>query len=145
MRALTVGGAMIDTIAIIDSERIERMAMFNAESSFLLLEEGGKTEAKNVSTHCGGGAVNAAIAMSRLGLDMAAMVKLGRDARAEVLLARLMEEGGSCRWAVRSRMKKRCLSGSRRRDPREGARQEDQDHPRCRRSLIDHAHPPGSR
>ncbi|MDR3438255.1 carbohydrate kinase family protein [Telmatospirillum sp.] len=101
MRVLTVGGAMIDTIAIIDSDRIERMKMFNAESSFLLLEEGGKTEAKNVSTHCGGGAVNAAIAMSRLGLDVAALVKLGRDSRAEVLLARLMEEGVSSRWALR--------------------------------------------
>lgn len=101
MRVLTVGGAMIDTIAIIDSDRIERMAMFNAESSFLLLEEGGKTEAKEVSTHCGGGAVNAAVAMSRLGLDTAAMVKLGRDARAEIVLARLMEEGVSCRWVLR--------------------------------------------
>ncbi|PKU25718.1 carbohydrate kinase family protein [Telmatospirillum siberiense] len=101
MRMLTVGGAMIDTIAIIDSDRIERMTMFNAESSFLLLEEGGKTEAKEVSTHCGGGAVNAAVAMSRLGVDTAALVKLGRDARAETLLARLMEEGVSCRWALR--------------------------------------------
>jgi ribokinase len=101
MRVLTVGGAMIDTIAIIDSDRIERMTMFNAESSFLLLEEGGKTEAKNVSTHCGGGAVNAAIAMSRLGLDVSTLVKLGRDARAEMLLARLMEEGVSGRWVMR--------------------------------------------
>jgi ribokinase len=55
MRILTRGGAMIDTIAIVDSDRIERKAMFNAESSFLLLEEGGKTEAKEVSTHYGGG------------------------------------------------------------------------------------------
>ena len=27
MKALTIGGAMIDTIAIIESDRIERMAM----------------------------------------------------------------------------------------------------------------------
>lgn len=101
MRVLTVGGAMIDTIAIIDSDRIERMSMFNAESSFLLLEEGGKTEAKEISTHCGGGAVNAAIAMSRLGLDVAILAKLGRDARAETVLARLMDEGVSTRWVLR--------------------------------------------
>ncbi len=101
MRVLTVGGAMIDTIAIIDSDRIERMSMFNAESSFLLLEEGGKTEAQKISTHCGGGAVNAAVAMSRLGLDVATLVKLGRDARAETVLARLMEEGVSTRWVLR--------------------------------------------
>jgi len=58
MKALSVGGAMIDTIAIIESERIERMSMLNAEASFLLLEEGRKTEALEVSTHCGGGAIN---------------------------------------------------------------------------------------
>jgi ribokinase len=101
MRFLTVGGAMIDTIAIIASERIERMSMFNAESSFLLLEEGGKTEAQEISTHCGGGAINAAVAMSRLGGDVATLVKLGRDARAETILARLMDQGVSTRWAVR--------------------------------------------
>ncbi len=65
---------MIDTIAIIESDRIERMSMLNAETSFLLLEEGRKTEAIEVSTHCGGGAINTAVAMSRLGLDVAALV-----------------------------------------------------------------------
>lgn len=101
MKALTVGSAMIDTIAIIASDSIERMSMRNAESSFLLLEEGRKTDALDVSTHCGGGAINAAVAMSRLGLDVAALVKLGRDPRAEVILARLMQEKVSTRWALR--------------------------------------------
>ncbi|MDR3515518.1 MAG: carbohydrate kinase family protein [Azospirillaceae bacterium] len=101
MNILTVGGATIDTIAIIGSDRIERMAMFNAHSSFLLLEEGHKTEAQEVSTHCGGGAVNAAVAMARFGVDVATLVKLGQDARAETLLARLMAEGVSTRWIRR--------------------------------------------
>lgn len=103
MKVLTVGGAMIDTIAIIDSARIERMTMLNADSSFLLLEEGRKTEAVEISTHCGGGAVNTAVAMARLGLDVAALVKLGQDDRAETILARLMEEGVSTRWIMRDR------------------------------------------
>jgi ribokinase len=101
MKVLTVGGAMIDTIALIESDRIERMTMLNAETSFLLLEEGRKTESIEVSTHCGGGAVNAAVAMARLGLDVAALVKLGRDARAETVLNRLLAEGVSTRWAAR--------------------------------------------
>jgi len=101
MKALTVGGAMIDTIAIIASDRIERMSMMNADNSFLLLEEGRKTEAREISTHVGGGAVNAAVAMARLGLDVGALVKLGKDARAETVLARLMQEGVSTRWAMR--------------------------------------------
>jgi ribokinase len=67
MKVLTIGSAMIDTIAIIGSARIERMTMLNAESSFLLLEEGRKTEAEEV--YAGGGAFNAAVAMARLGMD----------------------------------------------------------------------------
>ena len=77
---------MVDTIAIIDSGRIERMTMLNADSSFLLLEEGRKTEAVEVSTHSGGGAVNVAVAMARLGMDVALLAKLGVDARAETIL-----------------------------------------------------------
>ncbi|HVY42853.1 MAG TPA: carbohydrate kinase family protein [Hyphomicrobiaceae bacterium] len=101
MKALTVGSAMIDTIAIIASESIEHMSMRNADSSFLLLEEGSKTDAIEISAHCGGGAINTAVAMSRLGLDVATLIKLGRDSRAEVILARLMEEKVSTRWALR--------------------------------------------
>ena len=97
MKVLTVGGAMIDTIAIIESNRIELMKMRNAETSFLLLEEGRKTEALEVSTHCGGGAVNAAVAMARLGADVATIAKLGRDARAEMVLSRLVEENISAK------------------------------------------------
>ena len=91
---------MIDTIAIVESDRIERMSMLNAESSFLLLEEGRKTEALEVSTHCGGGAANAAVALTRLGFDVAALVKLGRDERADLILARLKQEGIDTRWVV---------------------------------------------
>jgi ribokinase len=101
MKSLTIGSATIDTIAIIASDRIERMSMLNADSAFLLLREGSKTEATDVSTHTGGGAVNSAVSMSRLGLDVSALVKLGRDTRAETVLARLMAEGISTRWAVR--------------------------------------------
>ena len=92
---------MIDTIAIIADHRIERMTMLNADSSFLLLEEGRKTEAIEISTHVGGGAVNAAVAMARLGLDVSALVKLGKDQRAETVLAHLLQEGVSTRWAMR--------------------------------------------
>jgi len=103
MKILTVGGATIDTIAIIDSDRIERMAMLNADSSFLLLEEGRKTEAGEVSTHPGGGAVNAAAAMARLDIDTALLAKLGTDARADAVLARLAQEGVSSRWTMRDK------------------------------------------
>jgi ribokinase len=101
MKCLTIGSATIDTIAIIASDRIERMSMLNADSSFLLLKEGSKTEATEVSTHTGGGAVNTAVGMSRLGFDASVLIKLGKDARAETVLARLMAEGVSTRFALR--------------------------------------------
>jgi len=101
MKILTIGGATIDTIAIIDSDRIERMSMLNADSSFLLLEEGRKTEAEEISTHTGGGAVNAAVAMARLDMDVATLAKLGTDVRAETILTRLTHEGVSTRWTLR--------------------------------------------
>ena len=101
MKSLTIGSAMIDTIAIIDSDRIERMTMLNADSSFLLLEEGRKTEAEEVSTHPGGGAVNAAVAMARLEIDVALLARLGTDERADAILSRLAQEGVSSRWTIR--------------------------------------------
>jgi ribokinase len=101
MKVVTIGGAMVDSIALIDNRRIERMTMRNAESSFLLLEEGRKTEALEISQHCGGGAVNAAVGMARLGFDVATVVKLGQDQRAENILAKLGEEGVSTRWVMR--------------------------------------------
>lgn len=100
MKILTAGGAMIDTIAVIANERIERMTMRNAETSFLLLEQGRKNEADEISTHCGGGAVNAAVAMSRLGHEVAALIKLGRDERADTVLQRLEQEGVSARYVL---------------------------------------------
>lgn len=101
MKILTVGGAMVDSIAIVDSSQIERVTMRNAETSFLMLEEGRKTEALDVSTHCGGGAVNAAVSLARLGHDVSTLVKLGKDQRADTILSRLESEGVSTRWAMR--------------------------------------------
>ena len=101
MKALTVGGAMIDTIAVIANERIERMTMRNADAAFLLLEEGRKNEAEDVSTHCGGGGVNAAVSLARLGFDVSTLVKLGQDVRAETILSKLAAEGVSTRFALR--------------------------------------------
>lgn len=103
MRAFCIGSATVDTIATIESARIERMSMLNAETSFLLLEEGRKTEALDISTHCGGGALNAAVALARLGYEVSALFKLGVDARAEIVLSRLTAEGISDNWVVRDR------------------------------------------
>ena len=101
MKITTFGGAMVDTIAVIADDRIERMAMRNADTSFLLLEEGKKNDAEEISTHCGGGAVNAAVGLARQGYDVSALVKLGQDSRAETILAQMTSEGISTRFVLR--------------------------------------------
>lgn len=92
MKALTVGGAMIDTIAVISDDLIERMSMSNAGKTFLLLEQGSKTEATEISTHCGGGAINAAVSFARLGLDVTVLAKVGQDERARMVRDTLQRE-----------------------------------------------------
>ncbi|MCJ8323773.1 MAG: carbohydrate kinase family protein [Rhizobiales bacterium] len=79
MKALTIGGATNDFIAIIEDELIERMTMHNATSSYLLFEEGHKVEAKSIDVFVGGGAANGAVSMARLGFDVASIVKIGND------------------------------------------------------------------
>jgi ribokinase len=54
-----------------------------------------------VSTHAGGGAVNAAVAMARLGMDVAVLAKLGSDERADTILRHLKHEGVSTAWVRR--------------------------------------------
>jgi len=93
LRTLCVGGAVIDVIVQIDSDRIEEMTMRNAEVSFLLVETGRKVTAKSISEHIGGGAVNTAVAMSRLGHHAAIIVKLGHDLNATEVVNRLSDEG----------------------------------------------------
>ena len=54
-----------------------------------------------MSTHAGGGAVNAAVAMARLGMDVAVLAKLGSDERADTILRHLEQEGVSPAWVRR--------------------------------------------
>ena len=97
---LTIGGALIDTIAVIGNRSIERMSMTNADRAFLLLEQGSKTEAEIVSTHPGGGALNAAVSFARLGFDAATHIKISDDDRGKAVRDRLSEEGISAEFVA---------------------------------------------
>lgn len=102
LRALCVGSAMADIIVLVANRDVERMTMTNATSSFLLLEQGKKIEAESISQHVGGGAVNAAVAMARLGLEAAALVKIGRDRNGDRILDRLAVEGVDDSFVIRA-------------------------------------------
>lgn len=92
MNVLTVGGAMVDTVAIVDDALIERISMSNAGKSFLLLEQGAKTEVVAISTHCGGGGLNSAVSFSRLGHKVASLIKIGQDERSRTILSVMRQE-----------------------------------------------------
>lgn len=83
---------MVDIIVIVADSDVERMTMHNDASSFLLLEQGRKTEALSITDHTGGGAVNAAVCMARLGLDVSTLIKIGQDGDAERIESRLRKE-----------------------------------------------------
>ncbi|MDA5193667.1 carbohydrate kinase family protein [Govanella unica] len=92
MKAVTVGSAMIDIITLVPSEDIERVTMTNATASFLLLEQGRKVEAESITIHVGGGAVNASVSMSRLGLAAGIVAKIGQDLNGKKVRERLAAE-----------------------------------------------------
>ena len=92
MKTATIGSAMIDIITIVADNDIERINMTNAHNSFLLLEQGRKIDTLNISTHVGGGAINAAVALSRLGHEVTPNVKIGEDIEAEMVRQLLARE-----------------------------------------------------
>jgi len=100
-KALTLGSAVIDIIVTIEPDRIEQMQMRNADTSFLLVEEGRKVDAESITRHIGGGGVNTAVALARLGFDTATLVKTGDDRNREDVTTRLAEEGVSLDHVLR--------------------------------------------
>ncbi len=83
--ALVVGSAMLDVIALIAPDNIERMAMRNERVSYLLLEEGRKVPAQTIESHIGGGGCNASVSLSRQGWKPTLLAKLGDDVNARAV------------------------------------------------------------
>jgi len=79
-KAATFGSAMVDIIAVLESDSIEKISLSNAHQQYLLVEPGRKVEAETISTHIGGGALNTAVCLARLGCNVTPIVKTGTDA-----------------------------------------------------------------
>ena len=91
-RAVTVGSATVDIITLIADTDVERITLANATTSFLMLEQGRKIDAEDISIHCGGGAVNVAVSLSRLGFEAAVLSKVGDDLNAGKVRETLQQE-----------------------------------------------------
>ena len=96
--ALTIGGAMHDTIVVLENNTVERISLSNAHLSYLLLEEGQKAEADLMAQSAGGGAVNTAIALARLGFKTSTLIKVGTDDKAAQIRTALAREGVSLQY-----------------------------------------------
>jgi len=57
------------------------------------MEPGRKVDAGSITTHTGGGAINAAVSLKRQGYDVSSLVKIGKDLNGEKLLEQLGQEG----------------------------------------------------
>jgi ribokinase len=60
----------------------------------------GKIEAQELVMASGGGATNAAVSYARKGIKAAAVVEMGKDAAAEMIVADLAKEGVDTSWVV---------------------------------------------
>lgn len=91
MKAVTFGSAMVDIIAVLESDSIEQLSLSNAHRQYLLVEPGRKVEASSISTHIGGGALNTAACLSKLGADVSPVVKTGEDPSGDHVLSHCEE------------------------------------------------------
>ncbi|MEH6405314.1 MAG: carbohydrate kinase family protein [Sneathiella sp.] len=103
LNVLTIGSATIDIFATLGKHEVERLTLHNANSSFLLLEEGRKGDADSITDYFGGGAINTAVAASRLGAHVSCMIKVGDDLDADRITERLSQDNISADCIIRSK------------------------------------------
>ncbi len=92
-QVLAIGGATLDTI--IQYEDMETLIhqKHGFEQAYLLLEEGKKIEVTHQQSFSGGGATNAAVSLSRLGLGVQLFCKIGLDPTGDLLFQELKNYG----------------------------------------------------
>ncbi len=92
-KVLAIGGATLDTI--IKYEEMETLVhqKNNFEEAYLLLAEGRKIEVTEQQSFSGGGATNAAVALSKLGLEADLFCKIGQDPAGDFILKELNSYG----------------------------------------------------
>ncbi|ALB01844.1 sugar kinase [Francisella persica ATCC VR-331] len=93
LKALTIGGATLDTI--IEYEEMFTMSMQKKDTiqSFMLLEEGAKIEVTDQKSFSGGGATNAAVSFKKQGIDVSFFGKIGKDIAGEQITQELKNHG----------------------------------------------------
>ncbi len=89
---LTIGGAVLDTLFVTDKGHIISTPENPTEQNLFAFEYGAKIISDNVYASAGGGAVNIAVSLSRMGLKAAACVCLGADQNGQIIKETLKRE-----------------------------------------------------
>ncbi len=89
---LTIGGAARDIIFATDKGRIISTPQNLTEQKLLAFEYGAKIKSDQVYFSSGGGACNAAVGLSRLGIKTAALLRIGDDQNGTEIKNNLLRE-----------------------------------------------------
>ncbi len=92
MKCITIGGATVDIIVQIAAADVERLTMHNTDISFMMVELGRKIETDSIAISIGGGAVNASVAMARMGHTVSPIIKIKKDMNGHKILQLLQSE-----------------------------------------------------
>ncbi|PKN03437.1 carbohydrate kinase [Candidatus Dependentiae bacterium HGW-Dependentiae-1] len=99
-KIITLGGAMLDLF--IQQEALPCSHAQQGNKNFLLLEIGKKLEINSIEKQSGGGATNAAVSFSRLGLQTKIIGKVGADCEGDFIIAELKKNGVNTDHLLRS-------------------------------------------
>lgn len=92
LRVITFGGAICDIYLQCPVSQMS-MRQSSDKKSFLMFDEGTKVEVSNLRYDIGGGAVNVACGLTKMGIQTSAFFKTGDDHAAEFIRSSLKERG----------------------------------------------------
>lgn len=99
---ITIGGATQDIFAESDGAKIFNVETISSKTSYLCFDYGAKIEMDKMAYDIGGGASNAAVNFSNLGLNTGIVVKLGGDLTAKAVLQRFEERNVDSSMVIQS-------------------------------------------
>ncbi|HET7099455.1 MAG TPA: carbohydrate kinase family protein [Patescibacteria group bacterium] len=88
---LSIGDASIDTF--MTPLESDTLCQIDTKECFIAFSYGNKIPVKNLAFSIGGNAANNAVGAKRLGINSAIVLTLGQDSVAEMIVARLKDEG----------------------------------------------------
>lgn len=92
IKVLTIGGATQDIFLHYKDLDTISLPQNHDKKNYILLEEGSKIDLKQINYYSGGGSTNAAVSFKRLGFNVSAIFKLGKDFQGDFILNDLKKE-----------------------------------------------------